>query len=299
MDWDKLRVFHAVAEVNSLTNAGVSLGLSQSAVSRQISSLEKSLNIKLFNRHARGLILTSEGEILYKTTRNIFSLLHTVQTKISDTKHAVKGTLKIATTTAVGTVWLPPRLNTFFSAHPDLNAQFILTDGEVDFTMREADLALRFGKSKNPPPGMIHQHLFNVNLKAYGAKSYFKKYGTPKTVDELSNHKLLIYGGGAAAPTDHVNMLLHLGAKLHEIREPFIQLPSAFGLLECARSGMGIALLADYIARDYDDLIPLFPDISHPVSEMIMVYPKELVGTKRIEAFLDFIRKEAAKLKVD
>ena len=102
---------------------------------------------------------------------------------------------------------------------------------------------------------------------------------------------------GAAAPTDHVNMLLHLGAKLHEVREPFIQLPSAFGLLECARSGMGIALLADYIARDYDDLIPLFPDISHPVSEMIMVYPKALIGTKRIEAFLAFIRKEVAKLK--
>ena len=72
MDWDKLRVFHAVAEAGSFTHAGESLNLSQSAVSRQISALEESLNVPLFHRHARGLILTEQGELLNKTARDVF-----------------------------------------------------------------------------------------------------------------------------------------------------------------------------------------------------------------------------------
>jgi DNA-binding transcriptional LysR family regulator len=69
MDWDKLRIFHAVADAGSLTHAGDSLHLSQSAVSRQIRSLEESLNTTLFHRHARGLILTEQGELLFEATR--------------------------------------------------------------------------------------------------------------------------------------------------------------------------------------------------------------------------------------
>ncbi len=73
MDWDRLRVFHTVAEIRNLTHAGAALNLSQSAVSRQVSSLEKDLNMPLFTRHARGLVLTSEGEILFETTRSLFA----------------------------------------------------------------------------------------------------------------------------------------------------------------------------------------------------------------------------------
>ena len=71
MDWDKLRIFHAVAYAGSLTHAGDVLHLSQSAVSRQISSLEESLNTVLFHRHARGLILTEQGELLFEATKTM------------------------------------------------------------------------------------------------------------------------------------------------------------------------------------------------------------------------------------
>ena len=69
MDWDKLRIFHAVAEAGSFTHAGEKLNLSQSAVSRQISALEGSLKVPLFHRHARGLVLTEQGDVLYRTAR--------------------------------------------------------------------------------------------------------------------------------------------------------------------------------------------------------------------------------------
>ena len=79
MDWDKLRIFHAVADAGSFTHAGHELALSQSAVSRQISALEEDLKVSLFHRHARGLILTEQGEVLYRTAHDVFTRLAAAQ----------------------------------------------------------------------------------------------------------------------------------------------------------------------------------------------------------------------------
>src|SRR5579875_248335 len=84
MDWDKLRVFHAVAEAGSFTHAGEVLNLSQSAVSRQISALEESLNVPLFHRHARGLILTEQGELLFRTVQDVMLKLDAVRSHLTD-----------------------------------------------------------------------------------------------------------------------------------------------------------------------------------------------------------------------
>src|SRR3546814_1851873 len=109
MDWDKLRIFHAVAEAGSFTHAGDSLHLSQSAVSRQISSLEESLNVRLFHRHARGLILTEQGELLYRTVHDVFAKLTMVEAQLTDSQERPQGPLKIATTIGLGSLWLTPR----------------------------------------------------------------------------------------------------------------------------------------------------------------------------------------------
>src|SRR6202171_2432708 len=95
MDWDKLRVFHAVAEAGSFTHAGEALNLSQSAVSRQISALEESLSVPLFHRHARGLILTEQGELLFRTAREVFAKLAMSESLISESKDRPEGPLKI------------------------------------------------------------------------------------------------------------------------------------------------------------------------------------------------------------
>ena len=93
MDWDKLRIFHAVADAGSLTHAGDSLHLSQSAVSRQIRALEESLNTVLFHRHARGLILTEQGELLFDATSAMVKRLDTAAARIRDSEEEVFGEL--------------------------------------------------------------------------------------------------------------------------------------------------------------------------------------------------------------
>jgi DNA-binding transcriptional LysR family regulator len=116
MDWDKLRVFHAVAEAGSFTHAGEALNLSQSAVSRQISALEESVSMPLFHRHARGLILTEQGELLFRTAREVFAKLAMAEGLISESKDRPKGPLKITTTVAFGSVWLTPSSSTIPSS---------------------------------------------------------------------------------------------------------------------------------------------------------------------------------------
>ena len=120
MDWDKLKIFHAVAEAGSFTSATVNLNLSQSAISRQIQSLEEDLKVQLFERHARGLTLTENGEYLYKTAHDVISKLREVETSLGDQKNKASGKLTITTVRSFGTHWLTPRIQEFMRINPEI-----------------------------------------------------------------------------------------------------------------------------------------------------------------------------------
>src|SRR4051794_33774084 len=139
MDWDKLRIFHAAAQAGSFTRAGDSLNMSQSAVSRQISALEAELGTPLFHRHARGLILTEEGELLMRTARDIALKLENVRGQLVDSRGEATGTLRVTTTIGLGSTWLASRVNEFLDVHPGIHLELILDDSELDVAMRQAD----------------------------------------------------------------------------------------------------------------------------------------------------------------
>jgi len=137
MDWDKLRIFYAVAEAGSFTHAGDALNLSQSAISRQISALEDSLKVTLFHRHARGLILTEQGEVLHSTARDVFAKLAMTEAMLTESKLRPRGPLKVTTTFAFGVKWLTPRMGEFLELYPDIQLTLLIDDRELDLAMRE------------------------------------------------------------------------------------------------------------------------------------------------------------------
>src|ERR1700757_3072831 len=192
MDWDKLRVFHAVAEAGSFTHAGESLNLSQSAVSRQISALEESLSVPLFHRHARGLILTEQGELLFRTAREVFAKLSMAEGLISESKDRPKGPLKITSTVAFGSTWLTPRIKEFLDLYPEIQVTVVVDDSELDLSMREADVAIRMSPPRQPD--LVQRHLMTVRNHAYASADYLKKYGTPQRPEDLDKHRIIIYG---------------------------------------------------------------------------------------------------------
>ena len=170
MDWDKLRVFHAAAGAGSFTHAGETLGLSQSAVSRQVGGLEEDLGVPLFHRHARGLILTEQGEMLYRSAQRIFTELEATRTRLTDSREKPSGELRVTTTVGLGSSWLTPRLKEFLELYPDISLSLLLRDEELDLSMREADIALRLRQPTQPD--LIQRRLFTVHFHAYASPDY-------------------------------------------------------------------------------------------------------------------------------
>src|SRR6185436_3622593 len=192
MDLDKLRVFHAVAHAGSFTHAGEQLALSQSAVSRQIGALEDDLRVPLFTRHARGLILTEQGELLFRTTQTIFEHLSNVEEALLDSREVPRGDLRVTATTGIGTYWLAPRLHKFIARHPDVNIRLIIADGELDLAGRQADVALRMRAPVQSD--LIQRKLFDIGYHVYASQDYLKRRGQPRSVTDLDNHAVIIYG---------------------------------------------------------------------------------------------------------
>ena len=287
MDWDKLRVFHAVAEAGSFTHAGEVLNLSQSAVSRQVSSLEDSLAVKLFHRHARGLKLTEQGEDLFHTAHNVYGKLAMAEARIIDSKESPKGPLTITTTVALGSIWLTPRIKEFVSLYPDIEVSLALADTELDLSMREADAAIRL----MPPtqPDLIQRHLMTMNYRVYAAPEYLKKRGQPKTSADLEDHSIIVYGEDATPPVGNPNWLLEEGAEPDRPRQPVLRVNSIYGIYRAVQSGLGIAALPEYMSREGRNLIEILPEVRGPSLDVYFVYPGELRNAKRIVVLWDFL----------
>ena len=297
MDWDKLRIFHAVAEAGSFTHAGERLNLSQSAVSRQISALEASLKVSLFHRHARGLKPTEQGELLYRTAHDVFAKLAMAEAQITDSKERPKGPLKITSTVAFGSVWLTSRIKKFVNLYPEIDVSVVLADTELDLSMREADAAIRM----EPPrqPDLIQKHLFNLRYHVYAAPEYLEERGIPQTPQDLDDHDLIVYGDDARPPFVNLNWLLEAGTKDNIKRRPILQVNSIYGIFRAVQSGLGIGALPDYMSREVGNLVELLPELRGPSIDAYFVYPEELRKSKRIVVLRDFLVNEVRSALVE
>jgi len=292
MDWDKLRIFHAVAEAGSFTHAGESLNLSQSAVSRQIHSLEDSLGVSLFHRHARGLILTEQGEVLNRNVREIFAKLSMTEAMIAESKERAKGPLKITTTVAFGSTWLTPHMKEFLDLYPEIELSVVLLDTELDLSMRAADCAIRF----TPPrqPDLIQRKLKRVRSRIYASPDYLSEHGIPSEPADLDRHHLIVYGEDAPQPTRTINWLLWQGRD-GEPRHPVLKVNNIYGIYRAVVSGLGVAALPSYMARMTRNLVHVLPELEGPETMAFFVYPEELRHSKRIAVLRDFLVRKIAE----
>ena len=290
MDWDKLRVFHAVAEAGSFTHAGERLHLSQSAVSRQVSALEESIDSTLFHRHARGLMLTEPGELLYQTVHEVFAKLASTEGRLGDLKNRPQGPLKVSTTIAMGSLWLTPRLREFLEMYPEIQFTLLTTDGEVDLTMREADCAIRLSPARHGD--LIQRKLTDVTIHAYASPDYLQKHGEPKSEADLQNHRLIIFGDVTTLPAPYVNWLVRNNG--HR-RSDTVALNNVYGMLRATESGLGISALPDFLANEVPGIVRVLPDVEGPKIEVFFVYPEELRHSRRLEVFRDFLLKKISE----
>ena len=287
MDWDKLKIFHAVAEAGSFTSATVTLNLSQSAISRQIQSLEDELKVKLFERHARGLTLTENGEYVYKTAHEVISKLKEVETSLGDQKNKPSGKITITTVRSFGTHWLTPRIQEFMQLNTEIEVELIFDDKELDLSTRQADIGIFMRRPKQL--NYIQRKLIDINYHIYGSNKYLEKYGMPKTLNDLNKHKFISFGKGAPSPVYNPDWALKVGMKDNNKRKPMMKVNSVMGLLLAVESGVGLAALPDYLVFQSRNLIKVLPKVEGPITEAHFVYPQSLKNVARVQAFRNFL----------
>ena len=287
MDWDKLRIFHAVADAGSLTHAGDVLHLSQSAVSRQIRALEESLNTTLFHRHARGLILTEQGELLFDATSSMNKRLEAAAARIRDSKEEVFGSLRVTTTTGFGSLWLAPRLAKLYEKYPDLNIDLMLEERVLDLPMREADVAIRM---KEPSQAdLVRKRLMSVWMRLYASPEYLEQHSTPQSLDDLENHRLICQRTDSTqvgAGQVFVQRLLTYDVK------STLNVNNYFGVLQAVINNLGIGVLPHYVIEDFPRAVRVLPDEESGEIPVFLAYPEELRQSRRIAAFRDFVQEE-------
>ncbi|AXC51184.1 LysR family transcriptional regulator [Paracoccus suum] len=288
MDWDKLRIFHAVADAGSLTHAGDALHLSQSAVSRQIRALEESLSTTLFHRHARGLILTEQGELLFEATRSITKRLDTASARIRDSEEHVFGELKVTTATGFGTLWLVPRLPRLYARYPDLKIDLMLEERVLDLPMREADVAIRM---KEPSQSdLIRRRLLNIRMRLYATPEYLAENGIPEQLSDLATHRIICQNPTTPQVSAGASLVQTL---LAQNPRSTLAVNNYFGVLQAVLSQVGIGILPDYLTNDFPNrLVRVLADVESGEVPVFLAFPEELRASRRVTAFRDFVLEE-------
>lgn len=293
VDWDKIRIFLNVAEAGSFTKAGDDIGLSQSAVSRQISALERELKAPLFHRHARGLILTEQGDLLFRAARDMKMRLETTRARLVETSERPSGDLKVTTTVGLGTAWLSQRVSEFLDLHPEVRIELILTNEELDLAMREADVAIRLRRPAQPD--LIQRRLFTVHYHVFASAEYIKRFGEPKTIEDLDEHRIVSFGGDQPSYLMATHWLSTAGREGREPRTVHFTVNNISALQVAVETGAGIGILPDYAANGNPSLQQVLRDVEMPNLESYLVYAEEVRSVARVQAFRDFLVAKAQR----
>jgi len=293
MDWDKLRIFYVVADSGSFTRAGERLNLSQSAVSRQIRALEDSLDLPLFHRHARGLILTEQGETLCAAARDVFAKLSSTEAQLRESKDKPQGPLRITTTIGFGSIWLTGRFGGFIERYKDISVSLLVADTELDLAMRQADVAIRIGQPRQPD--LIQRHLFTGHFGIFAAPSYLNRWGTPRGMEDLVQHRVITFGESLPLPFEGLNWLSHAIEDINSDFEPTLKVNNTYGIFRAVQTGIGIATLPTFLAEEDPQLVRLLPEYEGPPAEGYFVYPEEMRNSQRVIVFRDFLLSQVAE----
>ncbi|MBM6581913.1 LysR family transcriptional regulator [Microvirga sp. BT689] len=287
MDWDKIRLFYEVTEAGNFTRAGDKLGVNQSSISRQISALEQDLKVPLFHRHARGLILTEHGEVLFKAAQDMRLRLERTRQRLTETSERPAGELKVTATVGIGGIWLAQRVTEFLDLYPEIRIQLILTQDELDLSMREADIAIRLRRPAQPE--MIQRRLFTIHYHAYAAHSYIEKFGDPQAVADLDGHRLISLGGEQPPFVLELHQLATWGRPAKDPRLSRLIVNDSLALRRAIETGAGVGMAPDYAMSNNRHVKQVLCDIEMPTLDSYLVFPEEVRSVARLQVFRDFL----------
>jgi DNA-binding transcriptional LysR family regulator len=241
----------------------------------------------LFSRHARGLVLTEQGEMLFRTAHDVLMKLESIKSRLAETKDRPSGVLRVTTTVGLGTGWLTERSKEFLDLYPEINLQLVFTNEELDLTMRQADCAVRLREPSQPD--LIQRRLFTVHLHVFAAQAYLDKHGTPKSVADLDDHRIVTFGEPVPHYLAGLNALETVGKPEGQRRTSVLQINDLMSIMRAVRRGVGLAMLPDYMAGKDSGLVPVLSELEGPSFDTFFVYPEAMKNQAKLKVFRDFM----------
>lgn len=293
-DWNKLKIFYTTAKAGSFTQAAANMHMAQSSISRQVSNLELEMGVLLFQRHARGLILTEQGETLFNTVAQVIEKLEDAYDCLSESRQKLYGRLRVTTTAALGLGWLSQRIHEFSRLYPDIQLQLYLTDNEVDLGQREADCAIQLLKPHQQD--IIQLKLFEIHMHIYASKSYLEQHSELKTLDDLLDHTVISYGEPIPNHLQALNWLETAGGHFTTPHQPTLKINNLIALREATVKGLGLCVIPDYIVKDTEGLVPVLKDVADiPTFKAYFCYHESLRNSVKLNAFKQFLLSKSAR----
>lgn len=288
MNFEKLRIFYKTAMWASYELASENLNVPIEQVKKVIEDIEEDLKIFLFFSENNKLLLTVQGKFLYGKAKVILQECDSINYSFSDNKNDPSGLLIITATSGIANFWLPQYLKGFLDTYPQMSIDLLVEDKETDFNLRKSDVSIR------PFVGNIEhitQHyLMTWHVGLYASSEYIAKFGTPRTIEDLDGHRLLVLGEQSIS-YKNADWALYLGKKQTELpRNPYFKSSSGVALIDCAVRGLGIASLSEELAVVQEKrLVRVLPHVKGPAVDVFYSYPSFLEMSKRILAFRDYL----------
>ncbi|MGO6751397.1 LysR family transcriptional regulator [Rhizobium ruizarguesonis] len=255
MNWDDVRIFLAVARTGQILAASKRLGLNHATLSRRLTSLEEALKTRLFIRRTNGCELTAEGEVFLASAERMETEMLAAQASLGHTDTAIAGTVRVGAPDGFGVSFLAPRMGRLIERHPELKVQLVPVPRSFSLSQREADIAITL---ERPEQGrLVSSKLTDYTLGLYASRDYLASHGTPSDIEALKAHPRIGYVEDLIFTAS-----LNFSGEVMRSWDASFEISTAIGQTEAVRSGAGIGILHDYIARQYPELQRILPEVS-------------------------------------
>ena len=254
MDWDDVRLFLAVARSGQLLAASRRLGINHATLGRRMTALEHALGTRLLVRRTNGCELTAEGEVYFAAAERMEAEMLAAQAATGQIDTSVAGTVRLGAPDGFGVSFLAARLGRLMQQHPQLKVQLVPVPRSFSLSQREADVAITI---ERPEQGrLISSKLTDYTLGLYASRAHVKARGMPGALEDLRHHPRIGYVEDLIFSPS-----LNFTGEVMRDWDATLEVSSAIGQTEAVRSGAGIGILHDYIARQYPELVRILPDV--------------------------------------
>lgn len=287
---DALKTFTAVVRTRNFTAAADSLGVTPSAISKQISGLEERLGVRLLNRTTRSVSPTEAGQLFYQHCENILESIAEAERLVTDFDVTPKGRLRITAMANFGRRELARMLNDFALIYPDISFELYISDRPIDIVQEGFDFALRIGTQEDSR--LIAKPVAKQTIMVCASPTYLASWGTPSSFEEITTHRMLVIGN-----TEYVRAnWLREFEKSHSFSIDNVERKLTVNDIDLAYEaclqGMGITALPSYIAERHvrsGELVHLFQDMDIPTRTINAVFPQNRYLSTKSRAFLEFV----------